>query len=151
VLVQVNSKQRLQEPYSILGSSVQFFLPNFSCDDVIDDVIDWSWCWQKVTHQIWWWRHYHLMRYSLSKLTACTYLRAFISACLYGVLEMAWASSFLLQPGPPRDNMKLPDLARLCQTTTYLLFSGLDRPVIQSRQYLFCLQDGGKIVKMAKK
>jgi len=32
-------------------SSVQFALPNFSGDDVIVDVIDWSWKWEKVAHQ----------------------------------------------------------------------------------------------------
>ena len=63
-------------------------LPNFPGDDVIDDVIDWNWWWEKVAHKIWWRRHFHVMRYSLSKLTAYTYLTAFISACLYRVLQL---------------------------------------------------------------
>jgi len=69
------------------GSSVQFALPNFPGDDVVDDVIDGSWWREKVTHQNWWWRHYHVMRY-LSKLTAYTCRTAFISACLYGVPQL---------------------------------------------------------------
>jgi len=77
----------------LLGSSVQFALPNFPGDDFIDDVIDWSWWWEKVAHQIWWWRHCHVMRYSLSKFTAYTYLRALISACLYGIPQLIVAIS----------------------------------------------------------
>ena len=61
------------------GFSVQFALPNFLGDDDIDDVFNWSWWWEKVAHKIWWWCHNYVMRYSLSKLTAYTYLRAFIS------------------------------------------------------------------------
>jgi len=33
-----------------MDSSVQFALPNFPGYDVIDDVIDWSWWWEKVAH-----------------------------------------------------------------------------------------------------
>jgi len=69
------------------GSSAQFALPIFPGDDVID----WSWWWEKVAHQIWWWRHRYVMRYSLSKLTAYTCLKAFISACLYGVPQLTLA------------------------------------------------------------
>jgi len=58
-------------------------------------------------------------------------------------VHQRWHGPAVLQPGPPRANMKLPGLVRLCQTATYFLARTGPWPVIWSRQYLFCRQDGG--------
>jgi len=71
------------------ASSVQFAVPIFQGDNVIDDIIDWSGWWEKVAHQCWWWRHGYVMRCSLSKFTALIYVS--ISACLYGVPQLILA------------------------------------------------------------
>ena len=40
------------------------------------------WWREKVAHQFWWWCHYYVMRYTLSKLTDNAHLKTFISLYL---------------------------------------------------------------------